>query len=323
MSKTMAWIMVGFLAAVVLLSETYFVVDETQQVVLTQFGQPVGKPLREAGLYVKIPFIQKVNYLDRRIFNWDGHPNQIPTRDKRYIWVDITARWRIVEPLKFMQAVGNVAAAPARLDDILDAATRDEISNLNLVEAIRDSNRLVHDAPKRGDSPSEESADYGSLEEIRVGREQLTRNILKRAQEMIPNYGIELIDVRIKRINYIQEVLKKVYERMTSERKLAAEKYRSEGQGKKAEIEGQTAKELQEIRSDAYRKAQEIRGTADAEAIRIYSDAYNKDAEFYSFLKSLETMKSTVNAKSVLLLSTESEIFEYLNSAKPDGKNSP
>jgi len=292
----------------VLIGASVYIVDETRQVVITQFGQPIGEPIKSAGLHFKRPFVQKANYFERRILEWDGSPNQVPTKDKRYIWVDTTARWRIADPLKFLQSVGDETGAHARLDDIIDSSTRDSITNHLLIEVLRDTNRLLERAEEAEEVLGAEEA----LERIEVGREKLTRGILEQAQELVPQYGIELIDVRIKRINYVEEVRKKVYERMISERQRAAEKYRSEGEGKKAEIEGEMEKELNRITSEAYRKAQEIQGEADAKAIKIYADAYSKDPEFYSFLKTLETYKETIDEKSTIILSTDSDYFEYL-----------
>jgi len=293
---------------VVVLRSMLYTVDETKQVIITQFGRPMGEPVKVSGLHFKTPFIQKANYFEKRILEWDGSPNQIPTRDKRYIWVDTTARWRIVDPLKFLQSVGNETGAHARLDDIIDSATREAISNHILIEAVRNTNRLV----ERVEDIEEVMGAEEALELIEVGREELTRGILKQAQEMVPQYGIELIDVRIKRINYVETVRVKVYERMISERKRAAEKYRSEGQGKRAEIDGERAKELDLIESEAYRKAEEIKGKADAEAIKIYAEAYSKDPEFYSFLETLETYKETIDERSTIILSTDADYFRYL-----------
>ena len=222
-------------------SGALYTIDQTQQVVITQFGEPIGRPITKSGLHLKVPFIQQANYFDKRILQWDGDPNQVPTKDKRYIWVDTTARWRIKDPLKFLQSVTNEAGAHARLDDVVDSATRDYITGHKLVEVVRDTNRLVDENADMVNDPDAVSIDE-KLDTIQIGREALTRGILVEASRIVPQYGIELIDVRIKRINYVSEVQQKVFERMISERKRAAEKYRSEGQGKKAEIEGQTIK---------------------------------------------------------------------------------
>ncbi|MFC1646132.1 protease modulator HflC [Candidatus Omnitrophota bacterium] len=303
-----------FLAIVILviavfMSGAVYVIDETQQVVITQFGDPVGNPITSAGLHFKLPFIQQAHYFEERLLEWDGDPNQIPTRDKKYIWIDTTARWRIVDALKFLQSVSNEIGAQARLDDIVNSATRDIITNHLLVETVRNTNRILESEEETGEDliVTDEA-----LERIDVGREALAFMILERAKKLAPQYGIELVDVRIKRINYVEAVRRKVYERMIAERKRAAERYRSEGQGKKAEIDGQRAKELQLITSEAYRQAQIIKGKADAEAIKIYAQAYNKDPDFYSFLKTLETYAATIDAKSTIILTTDSEYYQYL-----------
>jgi len=302
---------VAILVALLVISGAIYTIDETQQVVITQFGEPMGKPITQAGLHFKMPFIQQANYFDKRILEWDGNPNQIPTKDKRYIWVDTTARWKIVDALKFLQSVTSETGAHARLDDIVDSATRDFVTSHKLVEVVRDTNRIIEEsAAQDKDIAFDQIA--GELEEIKIGRDAITRAILKEAAKIVPQYGIELVDVRVKRINYVSEVQKKVFDRMISERKRAAEKYRSEGQGKKAEIEGQMGKDLNQISSEAYKVAEEIKGKADAEATNIYADAYNRDPEFYAFLKTLETYKNTVDGNSTVILSTDNEYFEYL-----------
>ena len=301
---------VAVITLLLVMSGAIYTLDGTQQTVITQFGKPIGDPITKAGLHFKLPFIQHANYFDKRILEWDGDANQIPTKDKRYIWVDTTARWKIVDALKFLQSVTNESGAQARLDDVVDSATRNYVTRHNLVEVVRDTNRLVN----REDAGGEE--DFGlsavEIEEIKVGREALTRGILEEALKIVPQYGIELIDVRIKRINYVKEVQRKVYERMISERKRAAERYRSEGQGKRAEIEGQMEKGLKQIQSEAYKTAQEIKGKADAEAVKIYADAYNRDPEFYSFTRTLETYKKTIDADTTVILTTDGEYLEYL-----------
>jgi len=306
-------VLIGILLFVLflILSNGFYVVNETNQVIITQFGKPVGDSITDAGLRWKTPFIQTVHKFEKRVLAWDGDPNQIPTKDKKYIWVDVTARWRIVDPLTFLQSVGNETGAHGRLDDIVDAATRNMVSDNVLLELVRNSNRpfasidveLVQDTTVIS-------------EKIDMGREYVTQKILEQAKEVVPQYGIELVDVRIKRINYVEEVRKKVYERMISERKRIAERYRSEGQGQMAEIEGKRERELQRIRSEAYQPAKTIQGKADAEATRIYASAYNKDPEFYSFLKTLETYHSTVDSNTTILLSTKSEYLKYLNRMK-------
>ncbi len=287
-----------------------FIVDETKQVVITQFGKPVGNPITEAGLHFKTPFIQQAHYFEKRLLEWDGDPNQIPTKDKKYIWVDTTARWKIVDALKFLQSVGNELSASSRLNDIINSATRDAVTGNLLVEAVRNSNRILESKDLGEDAIVSEEA----LEHIEIGRQQLTRSILEKAKVLAPQYGIEIMDVRIKRINYVEEVRNKVYDRMIAERKRAAEKYRSEGFGKAAEIEGQREKELKLITSEAYRQAQSFIGKADAEAINIYAGSYSQNPEFYSFLKTLETYKGTIDAGSTIILTTESDYYKYLKS---------
>jgi len=291
-------------------SGTVYIINEGQQVVITQFGRPVGGPIILAGLHFKQPFIQEAHYFEKRLLDWDGDPNQIPTRDKKYIWVDTTARWKIVDALKFLQSVGNEMAAQGRLDDIINSATRDVVTGHLLVEAIRDSNRILESSAEGEDVIVTDEA----LEHIEVGRKMLEGLILEKAKVLAPQYGIKIVDVRIKRVNYVEDVRNKVYDRMIAERKRAAEKYRSEGQGKAAEIEGQVAKELKVITSEAYRQAQIIIGKADAEAISIYAGAYSQNPDFYSFMKTLETYKETIDAASTVILTTDSDYYKYLKS---------
>ena len=306
-------IAVVVIIGIIVLSSALYVVDETQQVVITEFGQPVGKPITRAGLYVKKPFIQKVNYFDKRLLVWDGVPTQIPTRDKKYIWVDTTARWRIVDPLKFLQSVGSERGAQARLDDIIDSATRDKITSYPLAEIVRNSNREFVTTEVFIQKEEE-------ITNIKKGREAISREILKEAAKLVPQYGIEIVDVRIKRLNYVEDVRKKVYTRMISERKRVAEQYRSEGMGKKAEIEGMREKELQKITSEAYKKAEIIKGQADAKATKIYADAFSKDPEFYSFLRTLESYQDTLNEKSIIILTTNSDFYKYIKYISPGKK---
>ncbi len=299
----------------VLLGNPFYVVSEGKQAIITQFGKPIGKPIVKAGLHLKIPYIQKVHYFEKRILEWDGYPTQIPTKDKKYIWVDATARWRIVDPLKFYQSVYDEKGAQARLDDVIDAAVRDVVTSHNLIEIVRSSNRIINKL--RELDRDKEFIEEGALERIKVGREGMREKIIAIAKELLPQYGIELIDVRIKRVNYVDEVRKKVYERMIAERKRAAEKYRSEGRGIRAEIEGRTEKELKTILSQAYKKAQEIKGEAEAKATKIYADAYSKDPRFFSFIKTLQTYKDTVDKNTVIFLTTDSDYFKYLKEMFP------
>jgi modulator of FtsH protease HflC len=296
------------LAIIAFATGAIYIVDEVQQVVITQFGRPIGNPITSAGLHFKKPFIQEAHYFDKRLLDWDGDPNQIPTKDKKYIWVDTTARWRIIDSLKFLQSVGNEIGARGRIDDIINSATRDVVTSHLLVEAVRNSNRILNTKLEGEDLIVTDEA----LEKIEVGRESLEKAVLEKAKILAPQYGIEIDDVRIKRINYVEDVRNKVYDRMIAERKRAAEKYRSEGQGKSAEIEGQVAKELKEITSEAYRKAQLVVGKADAEAVSIYGKAYNRDPDFYSFLKTMETYKVTIDGASTVILTTDSDYYKYL-----------
>jgi len=303
-------ILVVIMIGLIILGGTLYTVDQTQQVIITQFGEPIGKPITEAGLRLKKPFIQKVNYFEKRLLAWDGLPTQVPTKDKRYIWVDTTARWRIIDPLKFLQTVGSERTALGRLDDIIDSATRNQITRHLLYELVRNSERRFVE--------TEVSLEIEEkIGEVKYGREKISRMILEEASALVPEFGIELIDVRIKRLNYVERVRQGVYARMIAERKRVAEQYRAEGQGKKAEIEGMREKEQQKITSQAYRRAQEITGKADAEATKIYAKAYNKDPEFYSFLKTLDTYKGTLNEKTWLLLTSDSDFYKYLKSISP------
>lgn len=305
-------IILGVLVLFVLMG-SLFIVDETEQVIILQFGKPVGEPIATAGLNFKLPIIQDVKRFDKRVLEWDGDENQIPTSDKKYIHVDTFGRWRIVDPLKFLQSVrGDELSAQSRLDDIIDSATRNFISENLLIEAVRNSNREMQ-------TTIEEQGRIGTKRvvlEIEKGREQITKAILEKAAQAMPEFGIELLDVRIKRINYIEEVREKVYERMISERKRIAEKSRSEGQGRKAEIDGEREKEFQRITSEAYREAQKLKGIADAEATKIYANAYGRDPDFYSFIRTLESYKNTMKSNTTLILNTDSEYLKYLKSLR-------
>jgi len=304
------------LAILVLLviGSSVYVVSEWEQVVITQFGDPVGDPVTGAGLHFKTPFIQKVNRFEKRIQIWDGERNQIPTDDKRFIWVDTTARWRIDDPLLFLQSVRTVAGAQSRLDDYLDSAVRDVIGKHKLVEAVRLSNRVLDVVP------SDEDRDQVPLDEdvretIKKGRDKLIEEMLATALPKVDELGIELIDLRIKRINYVESVRQSVYQRMISERQRIAEQYRSEGRGKKAEIEGQRARDEKKILSEAYRDAQQIVAQADAEAATIYADAYNTDPEFYAFVRTLEGYKELLGPNHTLVIDPSSDLYQFLTAA--------
>jgi len=307
--NTMSYIIAAVVVlALVVLTSTVYIVDETQQAIITQFGDPVGDPVTSAGLHIKIPFIQKATFFEKRIMQWDGDANQIPTSDKKYIWVNTFARWRISDPLKFYQSVNNLRNALGRLDDIIDGVTRDFVSENLLIEVVRNSNREMAVSAEEED----EILIVADSLKIEKGRREITRAILAKVQETVPQYGIVIEDIRIKQVNYVDEVRVKVFDRMISERKRIAQLYRSQGQGRRAEIEGQRQKELQRISSEAYRGAQEIKGKADAEATEIYASAYNKDPEFYSFLKTLESYQTTLEGVNTLILSTDSPYLKYL-----------
>jgi len=306
-------IIVVVIVALVVLSGALYVVDQTQQVVITQFGEPIGKPITQPGLHFKTPFIQKVNYFDKRIQEWDGKPTQVPTKDKKYIWIDTTARWKIVDALKFLQTTGSTRVILARLDDIIDSATRNQITSHLLYELVRSSNREFIQSELGAEMAMIRETEEEEAE-VKYGREKITQAILKEASQVAPQYGIRLVDVRIKRINYVEDVRRKVYSRMISERKRIAERYRSEGEGERAKIEGMREKKLQEITSEAYKKAREIEGKADAEATKIYAQAYNKDPEFYSFLKTLEAYQKTLDKETWLILGSDGEFYKYLES---------
>ncbi|HDM09855.1 MAG: protease modulator HflC [Deltaproteobacteria bacterium] len=292
-----------------------FVVDETQQVVITQFGKAVGKPIVKPGLYFKIPMVQKANYFPKNLLEWDGDPGQIPTLDKTYIWVDTFARWKIVDPLKFFQTVNNVMGAHARLDDILDAAVRNLVTSHRLIETVRRSNRTL-DTLELGLATQEK---YEMLSTVNIGRAKIMEEVKKQAEPKVEAFGISLVDVKIKRVNYVEQVRRSVYGRMIAERKQMAEKFRSEGQGEARKIEGEKEKVLKKITSEAYMKAQIIKGKADAEATRIYAKAFGKDPEFYSFMKTLEVYRDTLDKESTLVLSTKSDFMRYLKGYEKRG----
>lgn len=306
-----AIIVLGFVLVIVLSSALYKI-DETRQVIITQFGKPVGDAKKQAGLYIKMPFIQDVNYFEKRLLEWDGNATEISAKDKKFILVDTYARWHIEDPLKFFKSVINENGAQTRLDNVIEAATRNMVTSQILIEVVRNSNREMAVAEAELELSTEAMVDS-----ITVGREKLSQDIFEAAKEKVKEYGIVLTDVHIKRINYIQEVRERVFERMIAERLRIAEKYRSEGAGKKAEIEGEMEKELQRITSEAYRTAEEIKGKADAEAIEIYASAYERDPEFYSFLKTLESFQTGIDEKTWLILSTESDYFKYLKDVNP------
>ena len=310
MSRVGTLQIVAVVALLILLNQLLYTVAETEQVILTQFGEPVGEPVVTPGLHVKIPFIQRPNYFEKRFLEWDGSPNQVPTRDKRFIWVDTYARWRITDPLLFFQRLRDERGAQSRLDDILDGETRNAVARHDLIELVRSTNRDPADVPIE----SEEEAVI--LETIERGRQEITRSILETASGRTADLGIELLDLRLKRINYVEEVQQDVFARMIAERQRIAEQFRSEGQGESARIDGERERELAQIQSEAYRQAEELRGVADAEATRIYADSYSRDAGFYAFTKSLETYEQTMDPNTYFILGTDSELLQYLESTR-------
>lgn len=291
----------------IILFTSAYVIDETEQVVLTQFGRAIGEPKRDPGLYFKIPFIQQANYFPKNLLEWDADPGQIPTLDKTFIWVDTFARWKIVDPLKFFQTVNNMPGALTRLDDIIDSAVRNFVTSYPLIETVRMTNREL-DTFEVG---LDQVKDTSPLGEVTMGRSMITKRILEQAQPKLVPFGIELVDVKFKLLNYVEEVQKSVFGRMIAERKQIAEKFRSEGQGEARKIEGEMERDLKKITSEAYMKAQEIKGKSDGEATRIYAEAFGKDPEFYSFVQTLETYRETMGGDSSLILSTESDFLKF------------
>lgn len=299
--------------AAITLWDGFFVLPEGEQVVITQFGRPVGQPIVDAGLHFKKPFVQKTTTFDKKVIIWDGDPNQIPTRDKTFVYLDVTARWKIKDALLFLQAANNEHRAQTLLDDILDGTVRDMINKNDLVEIIRSSDWSptgMAIQPKVDDTPQVDDT------RPQNGRDKIIETVQKNASQALEQYGIELIDVMFKRVNYIETVRRKVYDRMISERKRIAAEKRSLGEGQKAEILGRVQRELKEISSGAEREALLIRGKADAKATKIFADAYSKDPEFYAFLKTLESYEKVVGGNTSLVLSTDSELYRYLNRLK-------
>lgn len=311
MNRTRNLIVIAIVVlGIVVLGSSTFIVNETEQAIVTQFGKPVGSPISKPGIQFKLPLIQETHFFEKRFLAWDGDPNQIPTKDKRFIWVDSYARWRIIDPLRFFQRVRDERGAQTRLDDILDGETRNAIANQDLVEVIRSTNRELQITEEL-----EGVAEAEMTFTIKIGREKITRLIIEAASPRLRELGIELLDLRLKRINYVEEVQQKIFERMISERKRIADMFRSEGQGEAAKILGDKERDLKKIESEAYRTAQEIMGKADAEATTIYARAYNQspDArEFYRFIKTMESYQNTLSEKDWLVLSTEGDYFNFL-----------
>ncbi|MEX2606245.1 MAG: protease modulator HflC [Kiritimatiellia bacterium] len=304
--------------AVVLQSSVYFV-DQGEQALVLQFGRPVGDAITEPGVHFKTPFIQEVRRYDKRLLSWDGDPNQIPTRGREFISIDTTARWRIVDPLRFLMSVRDETGAQARLDDIIDSSVRDNISSTELTEIVRSKDwEVTEEDLQKADvvEPKDEGAKL--TDDIKMGRNTLTRKILEEASDGLPEqYGIELVDVRIKRLNYIPSVREQVFQRMISERQRIAAQFQSEGQGEASRISGDTSRQLADIRSEARRKAEVIRGEADAEATRIYNEAYAAGPEFYALLRTLESYSKTLSKQTELIISSDSDYFRVLRNMAP------
>ena len=313
MKKSYIFQLVILIVALFFVLQSAYVVQETEQVIVTQFGRPVGEAITTPGLKFKVPFIQTTNFFEKRFMEWRGDPNQIPTKDKKYIFVETYARWQITDPLKFYMRLKNERGAQTRLDDILDGETRDFIANYNLEELVRTSNRTPIPSGAAGELIGD------SLVNIEVGRERIQRMILDSANKQTQDLGIVMLDLRVKRINYVPEVREQVYARMQSERFRIAEMFRSEGQGEAAITNGEKERDLQIIRSEAFRQAEEIMGKADAQAASIYAEAYDKTSasrELYSFIKSMETFEKALDDNTQIILSTKSELFKYLKGIK-------
>ena len=300
---------VGMVAAIALLFSSVYTLSETEQAILTQFGKPVGGVVKDPGLHLKVPLVQEVHRFDKRWLEYDGNPNEIPTKDKKYIWVASYARWRIADPLRFFQAVRDERGGQSRLDDIVDGETRNAIASFDLIELVRSTNRPFQ--------VTEDLAGIGAAEamaKVSSGRAGIAKIILDKAAKITPEFGIELVDVRFKRINYVESVQKKVFERMISERKRIAERSRSEGQGRAAEIRGQKERDVLGASSAGYKSAQEVKGIADAKATAIYARAYGRDPDLYQFVKSMEALSASLDEKTWLILSTNSELLKFLKS---------
>jgi membrane protease subunit HflC len=304
-------VLIAAAAGIVFVYSSAYIVDETEQVVITQFGKVVDKPVTTPSLNFKIPFIQKASYFPKNLLTWDGDPGQVPTKDKTYIWVDTFARWKIVDPIKYFQTVNNEFAALERLDDIIDPAVRNLVTSFPLVESVRNTSRSMDTFESVVDE-SRKRIQY----KINLGRDEITIRIVKQASAKLSPFGIELVDVKIKRINYIENVRQAVYNRMIAERNQIAEKYRAEGKGEASNIRGEKEKELQVIKSQAYKTSQTLKGKADAKATQIYAHAYSVDPDFYEFLKAMDVYKKTMTKESTLILSTDSDFMKYFKGIK-------
>ena len=307
--KSKGFLVIIAILVIVFVYNAAYTVDETEQVVITQFGRIIGEPKTSPGLKFKIPFFQKANVFPKNLLEWDGDPGQIPTLDKTFIWVDTFARWKIVEPITFFQTVNNRFNAVGKLNDIIDPAVRNAITSHRLISAVRNTNRVMDTVEIGREDESQTPRDTYAIE---IGRGEITRGILEQAKPKLAAFGIELVDVKLKRINYVEQVRKSVYGRMIAERKQIAEKFRSEGKGEARKILGEKERDLKRITSEAYRTAQEIKGEADAKATAIFAGAFSRDPEFYSFTKTLEIYNEAMDKNSELILTTDSEFFKYL-----------
>jgi modulator of FtsH protease HflC len=302
-----------------------YTVSEVEQVIITQFGKPVGDPVTSAGLKVKVPFVQDVNAIDKRVLEWDGNPSDMPTKDKLYISVDLFARWRITDPLQYFLRLRDERSAQSRLDDILGSETRNAVAKHELIEIIRTTKDRV---PLRDTllTEAEREQHIGSLVPIQKGRKLVEQEIFSAAAEKVRVFGIELLDIRFKRINYNESVRPKIYDRMISERRQIAERFLSEGNGEAARIRGNRVRDLNKIQSEAYRQVEEIRGVADAKATEIYAGAYNQSPEavaFYEFTRTMQAYKTIIAANTTMVLSTNSDLFKFLKGMAPDAEIVP
>lgn len=311
MSRNLTALAIIVLVVGFVLTSAIYTVTEVDQVIITRFGEPISDPITEPGLHFRTPFIDTVNRFEKRFLEWDGVPNQVPTRDRRFIFVDTYARWRITDPLRYLETLqGSEITAQSRLADILDGETRNAIASHDLIEIVRTSNRQ----PAVTATGAEEEPE--TLDPINTGREEITQEILAAATGAVSEYGIELLDLKFKRINYVPEVQQDVFARMIAERQRIAEEFRSEGQGESARIQGERERDLAQIQSEAFRAAEELRGTADAEATGIYADAYGSDSGFYAFTKSLETYERTMDQNTFFILGTDSELLRFLENPR-------
>lgn len=307
--KILSGLAIPIIICIALISSSAYQVSEVEQVIITKFGQPIGEPIKNPGLHFRIPFIHKVNRFDKRWLDWDGDANEMPTKEKTYIWVDVFARWKIDDPLKFFTSAKTERRAQSLLDDIIGSATRNVIANHDLIEVVRESNRGFD---VQGEVSNEEENTQATVTQINVGREKLTRMILEKAREATPDFGIELRDVQLQRVNYTESVRQNNFNRMKAERQKFSDTYRAEGDADASRINGKRNQTLKTIESEAYLQVQKIKGEADAKATSVYAEAYNRDPEFYEFIKSLESYEKSITENDTLIISTESDYLKPL-----------